>query len=57
MTVFQEVVRLKIERNKAQPARVHEIDTKVKLLEPQLSHEEAVFIVKKYEIEAIAARF
>lgn len=50
MTVFQEVVRLKIERNKAQHARVHEIDTKVKLLEPQLSHDEAAFIVKKYEV-------
>jgi hypothetical protein len=49
MTPFQEVVRLKIERKKSQPARIHEIDTKVKLLEPQLSHEEAAFIVKKYE--------
>ena len=51
MTVFQEVVRLKIERKQAQPARAHEIDTKVKLLDPQLSHEEAVFIVKKYECD------
>ena len=49
MTPFQEVVRLKIERKKAQPVRVHEIDAKVELLEPQLSHDEAVFIVKKYE--------
>lgn len=49
MTPFQEIVRLKIERKKAQFVRVHEIDTKVKLLEPQLSHEEAVFIVRKYE--------
>lgn len=54
MTVFQEVVRLKIERNKAQSARIHEIDTKVQLLEPQLSHEEAVFIVKKYEVVLVA---
>ena len=54
MTVFQEVVRLKIERNKAQPARVHEIDAKGQLLEPQLSHEEAVFIVKKYEVVLVA---
>lgn len=49
MTPFQEVVRLKVERKNAQHARVHEIDAKVKLLEPQLSNEEAVFIVKKYE--------
>lgn len=50
MTPFQEIVRLKIERRKAQLARVPDIDTRVKVLEPQLSHEEAVFIVKKYEM-------
>lgn len=50
MTAFQEIVRLKIERKKSQSARVSDIDARVKVLEPQLSHEEAVFIVKKYEM-------
>lgn len=50
MTPFQEVVRLKIEWRKAAPARQDEIDIRVKTIEPSLSHEEAVFIVKKYEL-------
>lgn len=49
MEPFQEVLRLKVERRKASPQRTDEIDEKVKLLELKLSHEEAVFIVKKYE--------
>lgn len=49
MTIFQEIVRLKIERKNAKTARANEIDTRIKLLEPSISHEEAVFIVKKYE--------
>lgn len=51
MTPFQEVVRLKIERRKAESKRQGEIDARVRMVEPQLSHEEAVFIVKKYETE------
>ena len=49
MEPFQEVLRLKVEHRKASPQRTDEIDENVKLLEPKLSHEEAVFIVKKYE--------
>lgn len=49
MTVFQEIVRLKIEQRNAKDSRVAEINARIKLLEPKLSHEEAVFIVKKYE--------
>ena len=49
MTPFQEVVRLKIERKKAAAKRQDEIDARVTLLEPKLSHEEAVYIAKKYE--------
>lgn len=49
MTVFQEVVRLKVERKKALTKRQDEIDQQVKRLEPRLTHEEAVFIVRKYE--------
>ena len=49
MTPFQEVVRLKIERRKATPKRQDEIDEKVKAIEPKLSHDEAVFIVQRYE--------
>lgn len=49
MTPFQEVVRLKVERKKALSKRQNEIDQQVKHLEPCLTHEEAVFIVKKYE--------
>lgn len=50
MTLFQEVVRWKVERVKAVPARVMIIDKQIALVEPKLSHEEAVFIVKKYEM-------
>lgn len=50
MTPFQEVVRLKVERKKALSKRQDEIDQQVKRLEPRLAHDEAVFIVKKYEI-------
>lgn len=49
MEPFQEVLRLKVERRKASPQRIDEIDEKIKSIEPKLSHEEAVFIVKKYE--------
>lgn len=49
MTPFQEAVRLKIERAQATDARKDVIDDAVKTLELKLSHEEAVFIVKKYE--------
>ena len=49
MTPFQEVVRLKIERTKATPKRQEDIDTRILKLEPTLSHDEAVYIVKKYE--------
>lgn len=49
MTPFQEVVRLKIERRKASEKRISEIDQRVRSIEPELTHEEAVFIVKKYE--------
>lgn len=49
MEPFQEVLRLKVERRKASPQRADATDEMVKLLEPKLSHEEAVFIVKKYE--------
>ena len=50
MTSFQEAVRLKIERRKATPKRQDEIDDRVRKIEPTLSYEEAVFIVKKYEL-------
>lgn len=50
MTPFQEVVRLKVERYKATPVRQDKIDIRVKAIEPFLSHDEAVFIVRKYEL-------
>lgn len=53
MTSFQEVVRLKIERRKATAKRQDEIDARVQKIEPDLSHEEAVFIVKKYELASV----
>lgn len=46
---FQEIVKLKIERRKASEKRISEIDQRVRSIEPELTHEEAVFIVKKYE--------
>ena len=49
MTPFQQVVRLKIERRTATEKRQDEIDKQIRGIEPTLSHEEAVFIVKKYE--------
>ena len=49
MTAFQEIVRLKIERRNAVQKRMNEIDACILNLEPRLSHEEAVFIVRKYE--------
>lgn len=57
MTPFQEVVRLKVERKKALTKRQDEIDQLVKALEPQLTHEEAVFIVQKYERGERSAKF
>lgn len=57
MTPFQEVVRLKVERKKAPSKRLNEIDQQVKHLEPRLTHEEAVFIVKKYERGERSAKF
>lgn len=50
MTAFQEIVRLKIERRKATPARIDAIDQRVLAMELGLTHEEAVFIVRKYEM-------
>lgn len=48
---FQECVRLKIERKKTtELKRLDEIDDQIRQLEPLLSHEEAVYIVKHYEI-------
>lgn len=49
MTAFQEIVRLKIERRTARDKRQDEIDARIVKLEPRLTHDEAVFIVKKYE--------
>ena len=49
MTPFQAVVRLKIERKGAEGWELANIDRKIRELEPSLTHEEAVFIVKKYE--------
>jgi hypothetical protein len=49
MMPFQEVVRLKVERLKSSGKRIDEIDKQIKRLEPRLTHDEAVFIVKKYE--------
>lgn len=53
MTPFQEVVRLKIERRKAELKRQDEIDMHVRTIEPALTHDEAVFIVRKYEIVSV----
>jgi hypothetical protein len=52
MTPFHELVLLKIERRKAIPKRQDDIDARIRKLEPELSHEEAVFIVKKYELSS-----
>lgn len=49
MTPFQAIVRLKIERQSAEGGEISNIDSKIRELEPSLTHEEAVFIVKKYE--------
>ncbi len=49
MGPLQEVLMLKIERRKASEKRKDEIDSRVAVLANELSHEEAVFIVKKYE--------
>jgi hypothetical protein len=50
MTPFQEVVRSKIERRKADAERQDAIDARIRTIEPALSYDEAVFIVKKYEL-------
>lgn len=50
MTVFQRVVRLKRERPTASCDRQEHIDREILTLEPQLTHEEAVYLVQKYEI-------
>lgn len=49
MTTFQKCEQLKIERRTATPERQDKIDTMVKLLEPFLTHDEAVSIVQQYE--------
>lgn len=49
MTPFQAVVRLKIERKRAEDWELANIDRKIREIEPSLTHEEAVFIVQKYE--------
>ena len=49
MTPFHEIVVLKIERRKATAKRQGEIDARVLQIEPDVSHDEAVFIVTKYE--------
>jgi hypothetical protein len=52
MRPFQEVMTLKLERERAKNAhRIDEIDARIKALEPELTHEEAVYIVKRFEIE------
>lgn len=50
MTAFQRVIRLKRERPAAQRERQENIDREILTLEPQLTHEEAVYVVRKYEI-------
>lgn len=48
---FQACVRLKIERRKTSDSgRIDQIDDQIRELEPFLSHEEAVYIVKHYEM-------
>lgn len=47
--VFLTIRTLKEERVAAPPERQAEIDEEVKILEPGLSHEEAVYIVRVYE--------
>lgn len=48
---FQACVRLKIERRKTLDlGRQDQIDDQIKGLEPFLTHEEAVYIVKHYEL-------
>jgi hypothetical protein len=49
MKVYQQVVRLKQERQTAKPERQDAIDREIRRLEPALTHDEAVHIVKKYE--------
>lgn len=50
MTIFQEVVRLKIERPTATRARQDAIDQRCRELANLLTHEEAVYLVRKYEL-------
>lgn len=50
MKPFQHVVRLKQERRTAKPERQGVIDQEILKLEPQLTHEEAVYLVKKFEV-------
>jgi hypothetical protein len=49
VTPFQNIVRLKKERPTASGKRQAQIDLAIRSLEPRLTHDEAVFIVKKYE--------
>lgn len=49
MTPFQAVVKLKIERKGVEDCELASIDRKIRELEPSLTHEEAAFIVRKYE--------
>lgn len=47
--LFLTIQNLKEERLEATPERCIEIDTQIKQLEPGLTHDEAVFLVRKYE--------
>lgn len=50
MKPYQQVVRLKQERLTAKPERQDAIDKEILKLEPFLTHEEAVYLVRKYEL-------
>ena len=55
MGPLQEVLMLKIERRKASEKRKNEIDLRVRALADDLSHDEAAFIVKKYEKDVLSS--
>ncbi len=48
---FLTIRKLKDTRRKATPEQYDEIDAKIRKLEPNLSHEEAVYLVQMYETE------
>lgn len=52
MTPFQECAQLKIERRKTtDQKRIDAIDARCRVLADLLSHDEAVFLVRKYELQ------